>query len=80
MEYLSTELGPGLVTSIEQTILDLSGQEFVSDSEPRVEAVRNLMAMANSDRLAELAARVRGRAARPPRPVLLEIWNQWAQT
>jgi hypothetical protein len=51
------------VTSIEQTILDLSGQEFDADSEPRVEAVRNLMAMANADRLAELAARVRGRAA-----------------
>lgn len=63
VEYLATELGPGLVTSIEQTILDLSGQEFDADSEPRVEAVRNLMAMANADRLAELAARVRGRAA-----------------
>lgn len=62
LEYLGTELGPGLVTSIEQTILDLSGQDFNDDSEPRVEAVRNLMALADADRLRELAGRARGRA------------------
>jgi hypothetical protein len=63
LEYLNTELGPGLVTSIEQTILDLSVRAFGDESEPRVEAVRNLMALANADRLHELANRVRGRAA-----------------
>ncbi|MDP2287588.1 MAG: hypothetical protein Q8M73_03380 [Actinomycetota bacterium] len=63
LEYLTTELGPGLVTSIEQTILDLSVRAFSDESEPRVEAVRNLMALANPDRLDEVATRVRGRAA-----------------
>lgn len=63
VEYLNTELGPGLVTSIAQTILDLSSRDFERDGELRTEAVHNLMTVVEPDELAELAARTRGLAA-----------------
>ena len=63
LDYLGTELGPGLVTSVAQTILDLSSQDFNGDSEMRSDAVRNLMSVVNVGELTELADRVRGRTA-----------------
>ncbi|MDP1878077.1 MAG: hypothetical protein Q8M17_11040 [Actinomycetota bacterium] len=63
LEYLATELGPSLVTSIHQTILDLSTRPFVDGETPRADAVRALMERADLDRLASLAANVRGRSA-----------------
>lgn len=63
LEYLNTELGPGLVTSIAQTILDLSSKGFEGEGDLRTEAVRNLMTVVEPDELAELAARTRGMAA-----------------
>jgi hypothetical protein len=63
LEYVDTELGPGLVTSIAQTILDLSSRAFEDEADPRTEAVRNLMSAVAVDELADLAARVRGQAA-----------------
>jgi len=63
LEFLDTELGPGLVTSVAQTILDLSSRDFHSDFDARSEAVRNLMSLVDNDELTELADRVRGRTA-----------------
>ncbi|MDO8307654.1 MAG: hypothetical protein Q7V58_04765 [Actinomycetota bacterium] len=63
LEYLATELGPSLVTSIHQTILDLSTRPFEDGETPRADAVRALMERADLDRLAGLAANVRGRTA-----------------
>lgn len=63
IEYLDTELGPGLVTSVAQTILDLSTRHFEGDGDLRTEAVRNLMNVVDRDELADLATRVRGLAA-----------------
>lgn len=63
LEYLATELGPALVTSIDQTILDLSAQPFLPEDEMRAGAVRTLMTMTVPERLADLAERVRGRTA-----------------
>lgn len=62
VEYLSTEVGPGLVTTIEQTVLDLSGPDLEND-EVRAGAVRNLVGLTSLDDIADLAARVRGGAA-----------------
>lgn len=63
LEYFATDLGPGLVTSIEQTILDLSVQPFLDDDPTKAEAVITLMARADRARLAEIAGRVRGSTA-----------------
>ena len=63
LEFLDTELGPGLVTSVAQTILDLSSRDFHNDFDARSEAVRNLMSLVDNDELTELADRVRGRTA-----------------
>lgn len=63
LDYVETELGPGLVTSIAQTILDLSSRPFVEDADPRREAVLNLMGVVDPDELADLARSVRGHTA-----------------
>lgn len=63
VEYLTTELGPGLVTSIAQTILDLSSRDLGGAGDLRTEAVRNLLALVDPDELVELAGRTRGMAA-----------------
>lgn len=63
VEYLDTELGPGLVTSAAQTILDLSSRAFEGEADLRTEAVRNLMNVVDVDELADLATRVRGLTA-----------------
>lgn len=63
LEYFKTELGPGLVTSVAQTILDLSSRDFGEGGDLRTEVVRNLLTMVDPDELAELAGRTRGMAA-----------------
>lgn len=63
VEYLDTELGPGLVTSAAQTILDLSSSALAGEGDLRTEAVRNLMNVVDLDELVDLATRVRGLAA-----------------
>lgn len=63
LEYFDTDLGPGLVTSVAQTILDLSSSEFAAFDDPRSEAVRNLLAMVEPRELEVLSERVRGKAA-----------------
>ncbi|MFM7145170.1 MAG: hypothetical protein ACKOW5_02410 [Actinomycetales bacterium] len=63
IDYFDTELGPGLVTSVAQTILDLSTREFEGDADLRMEAVRNLMNVVDLEELSEVATRVRGLAA-----------------
>jgi hypothetical protein len=63
VEFLDTELGPGLVTSVAQTILDLSSRAFEGEADPATEAVRNLMRVVDADELVDLAGRVRGQAA-----------------
>lgn len=63
LEFLDTELGPGLVTSVAQTILDLSSQDFSHEADVRSEAVRNLMSLVDGAELTDLADRVRGRTA-----------------
>lgn len=63
LDFLDTELGPGLVTSVAQTVIDLSSRAFNDDADPRTEAVRNLMRAVDADELADLAVRVRGQAA-----------------
>lgn len=72
VEYLKTELGPGLVTSIAQTILDLSSRDFEGKGELRTDAVRQLMTIVDPEELTELAGRTRGMAAlRRARKVVL---------
>ena len=63
LEYLPTELGPGLVTSIAQTVLDLSARDFDETDPLRQEAVINLMSVVDHDELVDLSTRVRGRSA-----------------
>lgn len=63
LDYLPTELGPGLVTSIAQTVLDLSARAFDETDPLRREAVINLMSVVDHDELVDLSERVRGRAA-----------------
>jgi len=63
LEFLETEIGPSRVTSVAQTILDLSAQDFTDESEARSEAVRNLMAMVDQEELEKLAKQVRGQTA-----------------
>lgn len=63
LEYLPTELGPARVTTVAQTILDLSSRPFEHDGDSRSEAVRLLMNRVDERELTALAARVRGRTA-----------------
>lgn len=63
VDYLDTELGPGLVTSVSQTILDLSGRAFEGTGDLRTESVLNLMKVVDLDELMALATRVRGLTA-----------------
>jgi hypothetical protein len=63
VELFSTELGPGLVTSIEQTILDLSTRDVRDSDDMRAVVVRTLMARADQATLEGLAQRTRGQAA-----------------
>ena len=63
LDYLDTAVGPGLTTSVAQTILDLARGPLQEDDTQRGEAIRNLMHVVDDDELAELADRVRGRAA-----------------
>lgn len=63
VEYFDTELGPGLVTSKTQTILDLSRSSFDVEGDLRTEAVRTLMMMVDLEELADLAAQSRGMTA-----------------
>lgn len=63
LEYVNTDLGPGLVTSVAQTILDLSSRPFAEGADPRTEAVRNLMGVVDPDELADVAGSVRGHTA-----------------
>ena len=63
LEFLQTELGPALVTSVAQTILDLSSRDFSDGFGVRSEAVRNLLFRIDTDELTEVADRVRGRTA-----------------
>lgn len=63
VDHVHTELGPGFVTSVAQTILDLSAQTFEGAADPRTEAVRNLMQIVDHDELSDLAGRVRGQLA-----------------
>lgn len=62
LQFHATPLGPALVTSVAQTILDLSRPSMSGDA-TRVEAVRSLMKMVDADALADLADRVRGQSA-----------------
>jgi hypothetical protein len=62
LELVTTAVGPGLVTSVEQTILDLSTHDF-EDDDLRTEAVRTLAARADHATLEDLAERTRGHAA-----------------
>jgi predicted transcriptional regulator of viral defense system len=62
-ERMSTELGPTLVTTPEQTVLDLARRPDLGDAEDEVrDAVRILIARADANLLDELAAAQRARA------------------
>jgi hypothetical protein len=63
LELVTTEVGPGLVTTVAQTILDLSGRDFHAEDDLRREAVRALMVRVDVAELEDLARRVRGNAA-----------------
>jgi hypothetical protein len=60
-----TELGTGWMTSIEQSLLDLSGDwpRWPMSEAARTEMIRLLSARASTELLLEIAARSRGRAA-----------------
>lgn len=64
-EMLPTELGRALVTTVEQTVLDLAHRPGLGDAEDEVPAaIRALLPRCERDRLDELAAEQRLRAAR----------------
>jgi hypothetical protein len=64
VERVRTELGPTLVTTPEQTILDLARRPGLGGAEDEVpDAVRILLARADSDLLDELAHAQRARAS-----------------
>lgn len=63
VESFMTELGPGLVTTAAQTILDLSRREFDDGDSLRIEAVRQLMERVDSAEIESRAHRARGRRA-----------------
>ncbi len=61
---MNTELGPTLVTTPEQTVLDLARRPNLGDAAGDVrDAVRVLITRADEGRLAELAAAQRARAS-----------------
>jgi predicted transcriptional regulator of viral defense system len=63
-ERMSTELGPTLVTTAEQTVLDLARRPHLGDAEREVPgAVRILIARADDKLLEELAMAQRARAS-----------------
>lgn len=63
-ERMSTELGPTLVTTPEQTILDLARRPDLGDAADEVEgAVRILIARSDANLLEELAISQRARAS-----------------
>lgn len=63
-ERMSIELGPTLVTTREQTVLDLAGRPGLGDVENEVRgAVRILLARADPTLLDELAKGQRARAS-----------------
>ncbi len=63
-ETLTTELGRALVTSVEQTVLDLAHRPTLGDAEHEVQtAIRSLLRRCDQDRLSELATAQRLRAA-----------------
>jgi predicted transcriptional regulator of viral defense system len=63
-ERMNTELGPTLVTTPEQTVLDLARRPDLGDAEDEVrDAVRILIARSNVGLLDELAAAQRARAS-----------------
>jgi hypothetical protein len=62
-ERLSTELGPALVTTPEQTVLDLARRPGLGDAEDQVrDAVRLLLARCDLEVLDGLATAQRARA------------------
>lgn len=63
LELFNSEIGPALVTSVAQTILDLGRREFNAESSTRTEVVRNLMSQVDTSELINLAARSRGQTA-----------------
>ena len=70
----STELGPTLVTTPDQTVLDLSHRPALGDAEGEVrDAVRILLARADVGLLDDLAAAQRARAS-------LRRAREWART
>ena len=72
-ERVTTELGPTLVTTAEQTILDLARRPALGGAEDQArEAVRALFARANLELINELAASQRMRAS-------LRRAQSWAQ-
>jgi predicted transcriptional regulator of viral defense system len=63
-ERVTTELGPTLVTTAEQTILDLAHRPALGDAEEQArEAVRTLFARADPELINDLAASQRMRAS-----------------
>ena len=63
-ERMNTELGPTLVTTPEQTVLDLARRPDLGDAEEEIHsAVRILIARADANLLDELAAAQRARAS-----------------
>ena len=64
VETVTTELGPALVTSIEQTVLDLARRPALNVVEDQIpDAVRGLLPRCEPDVLDELARRQRLRSA-----------------
>lgn len=73
-ERMNTELGPTLVTTPEQTVLDLARRPELGDAKDEVrDAVRTLIARADVDLLEELATAQRARAT-------LRRARDWAST
>jgi len=63
-EQMSTELGPTLVTTPAQTVLDLARRPNLGDAGDQVrDAVRILLALSDLDQLEELAGAQRARAS-----------------
>lgn len=63
LETVVTDIGPALVTTVEQTILDLCASPITDPADPRTESVLSLMAMTTEHRVQHLAGRVRGASA-----------------
>lgn len=73
-ERMSTELGPTLVTTPEQTILDLARRPDLGEAEDQVrDAIRILITRADADLLDRLATTQRARAS-------LRRARDWART